>query len=227
MMERVMRAAALVLVALAPIACATEGGLLQGGADLFDEEEQSKAVAVAPAPASAAAAQSASDAAQSESATTVQSASAPAVQSASAAELAALQSQAEDAYRARRFDEAVIRYERLLALQPSNAQAWLRLGNVHHRRRDWFKALTAYRRAAARSHAGVDTEPSLRAKAIYNVALINLELARQSLRSLERLGEGAGAISDPSPLARETERTQRRLDAFSSTEGAARGAGRP
>ena len=204
MMERVMRAAALVLVALAPIACATEGGLLQGGADLFDEEEQSKAVAVAPAPSSV-----------------------PAAQSASAAELAALQSQAEDAYRARRFDEAVIGYERLLALQPSNAQAWLRLGNVHHRRRDWFKALTAYRRAAARSHAGVDTEPSLRAKAIYNVALINLELARQSLRSLERLGEGAGAISDPSPLARETERTQRRLDAFSSTEGAARGAGRP
>ena len=204
MMERAMRAAALVLVALAPIACATEGGLLQGGADLFDEEEQSKAVAVAPAAESAAAAQSAS-----------------------AAELAALQSQAEEAYRTRRFDEAVIRYERLLALQPSNAQAWLRLGNVHHRRRDWFKALTAYRRAAARSHAGVDTEPSLRAKAIYNVALINLELARQSLRSLERLGEGAGAISDPSPLARETERTQRRLDAFSSTEGAARGAGRP
>jgi len=212
MMERVLRAAALVLVALAPIACATEGGLLQGGADLFDEEDQSAAVAPAP---------------QSASAPAPQSLSTPAPQSASAAELSALQSQAEEAYRARRFDEAVMRYERLLALQPSNAQAWLRLGNVHHRRRNWFKALTAYRRAAARSHAGVETETSLRAKAIYNVALINLELARLSLRSLEQLGEGVNAVSDPSPLARETERTQRRLDAFSSMERPARGAARP
>ncbi|MDT3680070.1 MAG: tetratricopeptide repeat protein [Burkholderiaceae bacterium] len=225
MMGRVMRAAALVLAALAPIACATEGGLLQGGADLFDEEEQSASAAAtapqsAPAPTEGAAIRD-------RSSPQSRDPRSPASEAASPTELAALQLQAEDAYRARRFDEAVTRYERLLALQPSNAQAWLRLGNVHHRRRDWFKALTAYRRAAARSHAGVETEPSLRAKAIYNVALINLELARQSLRSLEQLGDGVNANTDPAPLARETERTQRRLDAFSTTERAARGAARP
>ncbi|MBW7925055.1 MAG: tetratricopeptide repeat protein [Burkholderiaceae bacterium] len=221
MMGRVMRAAALVLAALAPVACATEGSLLQGGADLFDEEEQSTPATTATATGSAAAPRS-----------TLQSASQraagrEAVAPPSPSELAALQTQAEDAYRARRFDEAVAGYERLLALQPSNAQAWLRLGNVHHQRHDWFKALAAYRRAAARSHAGVETEPSLRAKAIYNVALINLELARQSLRSLEQLGEAAAAAANPAPLAREVERTQRRLEAFATTQRASRGVARP
>lgn len=221
MMGRVMRAAALVLAALAPIACATEGGLMQGGADLFDEEEPSTSAATAASTGSATAPRS-----------TLQyvpqrAVGREAVATPSPSELAALQSQAEDAYRARRSDEAVAGYERLLALQPSNAQAWLRLGNVHHQRRDWFKALAAYRRAAARSQAGVETEPSLRAKAIYNVALINLELARQSLRSLEQLGEAATATANPAPLAREIERTQRRLEAFATTERATRGAARP
>ncbi|MCD6671545.1 MAG: tetratricopeptide repeat protein [Burkholderiaceae bacterium] len=219
MMGRVMRAAALVLAALAPVACATEGSLLQGGADLFDEEEQSTPATTATGSAAAprSTLQSASQ----------RAAGREAVAPPSPSELAALQTQAEDAYRARRFDEAVAGYERLLALQPSNAQAWLRLGNVHHQRHDWFKALAAYRRAAARSHAGVETEPSLRAKAIYNVALINLELARQSLRSLEQLGEAAAAAANPAPLAREVERTQRRLEAFATTQRASRGAARP
>ncbi|HEY0877295.1 MAG TPA: tetratricopeptide repeat protein [Zeimonas sp.] len=189
---------ALVLAALAPMACATEGGPVQGGADLFDEPQGQGT-----APASA----------QADSATPVDPAS--------------LQSQAEDAYRMRRFDEAVTLYDRLLALQPSNAHAWLRLGNVHHQRRDWFKALAAYRRVAARSLAGVDTEPSLRAKAIYNTALIDLELARLGLRSLERLGEAALDAADPAPLAREIDRTQRRLEALSTSEPVARPAPAP
>lgn len=206
MTGRMMRTAVLVLAALAPMACATEGGHVsdgqaergtasrgpvQDGADLFDELGDGVSGAAA-----------------------LSQDAPPPLDAASSADPASLQSQAEEAYRARRFDEAVARYDRLLALQPSNAHAWLRLGNVHHRRRDWFKALAAYRRAGARSLAGVETEAPVRAKAIYNVALINLELARQSLRSLERLGDAAVAAGDPAPLAGEIARTQRRLDAF-------------
>ncbi len=210
MMGRMTRTVALVLAALAPIACATESGPVQtgygadlaapdrqvlGGADLFDEAGEPASVAVPTAAASS-----------------------PRTDAALPVDPASLQSQADEAYRARRFDEAVSRYDRLLALQPSNAHAWLRLGNVHHQRRDWFKALAAYRRAGARSLAGVETDASLRAKAIYNVALINLELARQSLRSLERLGDAAAAAGDPAPLAREIARAQRRLDRYSTNE---------
>lgn len=192
MMRRTIARVALAFTALAPVACATEGGLGPGGVDLFDAPQ---APAVLPADA---AASGASDA--------------------TTAELASLQSNAEDAYRARRLDEAIALYERLLERRPSNAQAWLRLGNVHHRRRDWFKALAAYRRAAARAIDGVEIDPAIRAKAIYNIALIDLELARRGLRTLERLGPAAAAaIGDASPLAREVERTQRSLDAISSS----------
>lgn len=231
MMRRGIRTAALVLAALAPVACATEGTLGTEAPDLFDEPAASFAASVeyapdasfgaaAASPATAAASSGAAAAATADSIGAVpQGAVHPA---ASAQDLASLQAQAEDAYRARRFDAAVSQYERLVALQPSNAHVWLRLGNVHHHRRDWFKALAAYRRAAARTIGGVETEPSLRAKAIYNVALIDLELARQSLRSLERLGEAGLEAGDPAPLAREIERTQRRLDNFSTNGTAAR-----
>ncbi len=207
MMGRTMRTAALVLAALAPMACATEG-VAPGTADLFDDPGES-VVAQEPSPAPPL------DAATGQPAAPPLDA-ASALPPAASHDPQALLARAEGSYRERRFDEALVLYDRLLSLQPSNAHAWLRLGNIHHRRRDWFKALAAYRRAAVRSIAGVEIEPSLRAKAIYNTALIDLELARSSLRSLERLGDAASAAGDPAPLAHEIERTQRRLDAFAT-----------
>jgi len=213
MMNRMMRTAALVLAALAPVACATEGAV-PGVSDLFDDPGESvaaEAAAQAP-PLDAAAGSTTKPILDPVSASTPLSSLDP----------AELQARAESWYRGRRFDEAVALYDRLLALQPSNAHAWLRLGNIHHQRRDWFKALAAYRRVAVRSIAGVDIEPSLRAKAIYNTALIDLELARRGVRALERLGDAAAAAGDPAPLAREIERTQRRLDTFSTSGSVAR-----
>lgn len=190
-MRRAIRRALLVCAALAPMACATEGGLVHGPTGVVDE------------PAVAAVVPPAARTQEPER---------------TASEIASQHSQAEEAYRARRFDESLALYERVVEVQPANAHAWLRLGNVHHQRRDWFKALAAYRRASARTLAGVETEPAVRAKAYYNVALINLLLARQSLRSLERLGQASEAVGDPAPLAREIERTQRRLEAIFSRE---------
>lgn len=188
---RALRRAVLVPAALALAACATEGGLGPRTADIRDGRQISASMPPEPISGS---------------------------RSLPPAELAALPSEAEEAYRARRFDEAIALYERLLVLQPSNAHGWLRLGNVHHQRRHWFKALGAYRRAAARTIDGVEIEAGVRAKAIYNVVLIDLELARQGLRTLERLGPAAAAaIGDAAPLAHEVERTQHALDAFASS----------
>ncbi len=199
-MFRLIHGMLLTLAALAPIGCATDAGIARSATDVHGD---SAGVALTAARASS----------PEPSPETVLASAA-----ASTVDLAALQSQAEDAYRARRFDEALTLYERLVELRPASAHAWLRLGNVHHQRRAWFKAITAYRRASARTIAGVETEPAVRAKAYYNVALIDLELARQSLRSLERLGGASAAVGDPAPLAREIDRTQRRLEAVFSRE---------
>ncbi|MCO5101136.1 MAG: tetratricopeptide repeat protein [Burkholderiaceae bacterium] len=192
MIVRSMRRMALVAAALAPMACATEGAFPNAGTHRFDEPEEAIPAATGQP----------EDSSRPDAALPV--------------ERSSLQAQAEEAYRARRFADAAVLYDRLLALQPSDAHAWLRLGNIHHQRRDWLKALTAYRRASARTLAGVETEASLRAKAIYNVALVNLELSRQSLRSLEQLVEAGHVVADPAPLRRQIEHTQDRLEALST-----------
>ncbi len=219
-MLRTIRRGLLACLALAPMACATEGGLDDGPTDLFDDAASAAVAAPAAMPATPPAAQPGTTATTQPGATPT--AIRPAAPASSATELASLQSHAEDAYRARRIDDAFGLYERVVASQPSNAHAWLRLGNVHHQRRDWFKALAAYRRASARTLAGVENEAAVRAKAFYNIALIELQLARQSLRSLERIGEASAAFGDPAPLAREIERTQQRLEAILAREPTAR-----
>lgn len=95
---------------------------------------------------------------------------------------------AEQAYRDRRFDEALAAFRQLAEDEPANAHAWLRIGNVLHRRRDWFDALSAYRKAARPQAA-----TAIREKAVYNIALLNLELARQAMKRLERIRDEAGA----------------------------------
>jgi tetratricopeptide (TPR) repeat protein len=90
--------------------------------------------------------------------------------------------QAERHYRENRFDDALRVFREVVELDPGHAHAWLRVGNVLHRNREWFDALTAYRRAAR-----PQADPVIREKAVYNIALLNLELARQAIRRLERM----------------------------------------
>lgn len=125
--------------------------------------------------------------------------------------------QGEAAYLARRDDEAIAMFERVVEVQPERAHAWLRLGNLHHRRGAWFKSLSAYRRVAFRTQ-GEGTDPSLRAKALFNVALINLELAQQALRTLERMGPGAARSLRIDPLGAAIEETRRRLSELGFTD---------
>jgi hypothetical protein len=128
-------------------------------------------------------------------------------------ELARLFDEGEAAYRVRRYDEALAAFQRVVSLDPAQTQAWLRLGNLHHRRGKWFEALSAYRRVAARS-SGDGVDAAVRAKALYNLALINLELARQSLRQLERIGPAAAAAGEREPLSAAVHSAWQRLDGF-------------
>lgn len=225
-MLRTIRSGLLACLVLAPMACATQGGLVDDAAEPYDDPPDAVATPAA-VPATMPATQAATASPMQPATTptmqpgTTPPTTRPAEPALSATEIASLQLQAEDAYRARRIDEALGLYERVVESQPANAHAWLRLGNVHHQRRDWFKALAAYRRASARTLADVENEPAVRAKAFYNIALIELQLARRSLRSLERLGEASSAVGDPAPLAREIERTQQRLEAVFVREPAA------
>ena len=124
-----------------------------------------------------------------------------AASTATRADLAALLNEGEAAYRARRNDAALAAFEKVVALDADQALAWLRIGNLHQQRRNWFKALGAYRRVAARS-SGDGLDPALRAKALYNLAMINLELAQQTLRTRESIGPPAAAASRrKSPMA--------------------------
>lgn len=129
------------------------------------------------------------------------------------ADLPRLLADGEAAYRARRADEALAAFQRVVALDPGHALAWLRIGNLHQQRRDWFRALAAYRRVAARS-AGEGIDPALRAKALHNLAMINLELAQQTLRTLERMGPIATAAGPREPLSAAVAAARRRLEAF-------------
>lgn len=137
----------------------------------------------------------------------------PVVATTARVDLPRLLDEGEAAYRARRNDAALAAFERVVALDADHALAWLRIGNLHQQRRDWFKALGAYRRAAARS-AGEGFDPALRAKALYNVAIINLELAQQTLRTLERIGPPAAAAGPREPLSAAVSAARRRLEAF-------------
>jgi tetratricopeptide (TPR) repeat protein len=140
-------------------------------------------------------------------------ASLPDTGAATRADLPRLMIDGEAAYRARRADEALVAFQRVVALDPGHALAWLRIGNLHQQRRDWFKALSAYRRVAARS-SGEGIDAALRAKALHNLAMINLELAQQTLRTLERMGPAATAAGPREPLSEAVAAARRRLEAL-------------
>lgn len=127
----------------------------------------------------------------------------------------------EQAYRERRADEALQIFQRIVAAEPGLAHAWLRIGNLHQQRRQWFQALSAYRRAATRPGADAgELAQATRRKALHNLAAINLELARQSLREIERLGPIDGS-PDTGDMGRIIADAQRQLESLMPSVGRA------
>ena len=58
---------------------------------------------------------------------------------------------AEEAYRSRRWSEAMQAFNAIVVFEPNHARAWLRIGNLHHRRNQLLSAASAYRKAARRA----------------------------------------------------------------------------
>lgn len=101
---------------------------------------------------------------------------------------------ANAAYRARRWARALEAYQAIIAAEPGHAFAWLRIGNLHQRRRQLLQAASAYRKAArddgvltAAPDASATALDEIRAKALVNLALVNLELADAALAQIDRL----------------------------------------
>lgn len=140
-------------------------------------------------------------------------------------ELARLLEEGELAYRARHVDAALAAFQRVVSLDPARLAAWLRLGNLHQLRGNLPEAVAAYRRVAAHRD-GDETDPALRAKGLYNLTLVNLELAEQSLRSLERMGPATTVAGPREPLWTAVEAAARRLAPLAGADdpGVQRGA---
>lgn len=110
------------------------------------------------------------------------------------ATIARLLAEAEDAYEAARWGQALEAFKAVTAFDPANPQAWLRIGNLHHRRGHLLAAASAYRKA------GSGAQGEARIKALVNLASVNLELAGAALDEARSLvGDGA----DTTATARE------------------------
>ena len=140
-----------------------------------------------------------------------------------AATIGRLLGEAEAAYAAGRWAQAMEAFKAVTAFDSGNAQAWLRIGNLFHRRGQLLAAAGAYRKAtsapsddAHRSTAAVpaatrssqrttSAAPSataasveLRTKALLNLASVNLELALAALDEVDTVMAGIDAA--PAPL---------------------------
>jgi len=99
--------------------------------------------------------------------------------------------QAEFNYRARRLSAAMEQFGMLAAMH-DHPFAWLRIGNICHRRGDASGALDAYQRAARAASRSAEFD-DLGQRAIMNQALLGLD---QTQLALEALGLRAAVQAD-------------------------------
>lgn len=118
-------------------------------------------------------------------------------------DLTKLQTDAEHAYRSGRLSEALAGFTRFAQARPDARAAWFRIGNIHHQRGATGNAMRAYRQAAR--SGDIDPESlQIRAKALFNIAVIGIEQAGGALESLS-------AIPTDALLSRESAGLERSL----------------
>ncbi len=109
-----------------------------------------------------------------------------------------LYEEADAAYRGERWTAAMQGFRALVGYEPGHGRAWFRIGNLHQHRRQYLAAAGAYRRAsAAADPGGPDAPPAeamVRNKALLNLALVNLEMAREALAYVEPHSDGQGDV---------------------------------
>ncbi|MBW8183145.1 tetratricopeptide repeat protein [Shewanella nanhaiensis] len=91
-----------------------------------------------------------------------------------------LQSEAEQAYKMARLDQAESLYLQVLTSVPNYAPGWFRLGNIYTRTGRQDAAVSAYMRC-------LELEPSNQ-KAWYNMSLVRIKQSTQVLSSASRQG---------------------------------------
>jgi hypothetical protein len=93
---------------------------------------------------------------------------------------------AEALYRAARSEEAAAAFRRIVELDPLNARAWLRLGNLGQQAGRQADALAAYEQATlAVPSTAADAEA--RGKALLNVALLRVAQASRAIDDLDEM----------------------------------------
>jgi tetratricopeptide (TPR) repeat protein len=105
--------------------------------------------------------------------------------------------QAESHYQTQNWSLALESWKAVLERDPDHALAWLRCGNIHHRRAQHLSAAQSYRRVlqvtargSVRTHASSVAQAdldTLRGKALVNLAMVNVELAREALRQVREV----------------------------------------
>lgn len=106
--------------------------------------------------------------------------------------------QAEILYRQGKTEQAMQVFREVADADRDNAQAWLRIGNLLHLGKDLVAAEAAYRKAAAATAPKGAVE-----KALFNLALVNMELSHEALQRLDRLrlDHPAGAFAGRVPAS--------------------------
>lgn len=116
-------------------------------------------------------------------------------------DLTKLQTDAEYAYQSGRLSEALAGFTRFVQARPEVRSAWLRIGNIHHQRGATGHAMRAYRQAAR--SGDIDPESvQIRAKALFNIAVIGLEQAGGALESLSGIPTDARLSQESAGLER-------------------------
>lgn len=95
---------------------------------------------------------------------------------------------AERLYGDGELDAAMQIYRRRIARDPADSFAWLRIGNIEHRKTRLLPAASAYRKAARAANGPRADQQKVRAKALLNLAIVNLELAGQAIAEYDRSG---------------------------------------
>ncbi|MEZ5741309.1 MAG: tetratricopeptide repeat protein [Burkholderiaceae bacterium] len=96
----------------------------------------------------------------------------------------------EAAYRARNYDVAMDQFG-LVAASSNHPFAWLRIGNIWHRRGNVPMALDAYNRARDAA-APNGQQAALFYRALMNISLLTLEQARQAVTEIGATAGGSG-----------------------------------
>ncbi len=100
--------------------------------------------------------------------------------------------EAEGLYVAGQVGEAIAGFRTVVRVDPVNAIAWLRLGNLHHRRAEPVLAMDAYRRAASIATDepdGGDVELQAGFKSLVNLAILHAEQMDATLTRLEAMAQ--------------------------------------